>query len=128
VPSEAFSFKKSLRLLNARDYSAVFDNALIKSSHQHLLVLSRPNLLDHPRLGLVIAKKNIRFAVQRNRIKRILRESFRLNQESLIGLDIVILARRGLDQNDNQQIHALIVKQWARLCKKKIQLEQDSDN
>ncbi|MEC8429443.1 MAG: ribonuclease P protein component, partial [Pseudomonadota bacterium] len=67
---------------------------------------------------LVIAKKNIRLAVQRNRIKRILRESFRLRQETLIGLDIVVLARRGLDDLDNQQLHQLFHQQWQRLEKK----------
>ena len=118
MPSEAFTFGKSLRLLNARDYRGVFDNAQFKVSHQHLLILSRSNNTDTPRLGLVIAKKNIRLAVQRNRIKRILRESFRLRQQTLAGLDIVVLARRGLDELDNQQLHQLFHQQWQRLEKK----------
>jgi len=118
VPSEAFTFGKSLRLLNARDYRGVFDNAQLKISHQRLLILARSNSSKTPRLGLVIAKKNIRLAVQRNRIKRILRESFRLRQETLIGLDIVVLARRGLDDLDNQQLHQLFHQQWQRLEKK----------
>ena len=118
MPSEAFTFGKSLRLLNARDYRGVFDNAQLKISHQRLLILARSNSSETPRLGLVIAKKNIRLAVQRNRIKRILRESFRLRQETLIGLDIVVLARRGLDDLDNQQLHQLFHQQWQRLEKK----------
>lgn len=118
MPSEAFTFGKSLRLLNARDYRGVFDNARLKISHQRLLILARSNSSETPRLGLVIAKKNIRLAVQRNRIKRILRESFRLRQETLIGLDIVVLARRGLDDLDNQQLHQLFHQQWQRLEKK----------
>lgn len=118
MPSEAFTFGKSLRLLNARDYRGVFDNAQLKISHQRLLILARSNSSKTPRLGLVIAKKNIRLAVQRNRIKRILRESFRLRQETLIGLDIVVLARRGLDDLDNQQLHQLFHQQWQRLEKK----------
>jgi ribonuclease P protein component len=124
VPSEAFG--KSLRLLNARDYGAVFDDAPVRASHQHLLILSKPNQLSSARLGLVIAKKNVRLAVQRNRIKRILRESFRLNQQQLVGLDIVILARRGLDELDNRQLHKLINKQWQRLLKRKAQLDSKS--
>lgn len=127
MPSEAFTFSKYLRLLNARDYSGVFNDAQYKVSHQRLLILSRNNQTPTPRLGLVIAKKNIRLAVQRNRIKRILRESYRLHQQQMPGLDIVIMARRGLDDLDNKQLHLLINQQWKRLIKKKIQQESGSE-
>lgn len=116
MPSKAF--QKSLRLLNASDYQSVFDDAPFRASHQHLLILSRANQTDTPRLGLVIAKKHIRLAVQRNRIKRILRETFRQSQHELGGIDAVILARRGLDELDNAQLHKLFHKQWARIIKK----------
>ncbi|MEQ8800483.1 MAG: ribonuclease P protein component, partial [Haliea sp.] len=71
------SFGKSRRLLTASQYRAVFDDAAVKVSHRNLLLLAR--ITDHPqsRLGLVIAKKNVRKAVQRNRIKRVARELFR---------------------------------------------------
>lgn len=116
MPSTAFS--KSFRLLNASDYQSVFNDAPFRASHQHLLILSRPNPTETPRLGLVIAKKHIRLAVQRNRIKRILRETFRQNQQQLGGIDAVVLARAGLDKLDNQQLHKLFNKQWARIIKK----------
>ena len=116
MPSKAFS--KSLRLLNASDYQSVFSDAPFRASHQHLLILSRPNQTDTPRLGLVIAKKHIRLAVQRNRIKRILRETFRQHQQQLGGIDAVVLARAGLDKLDNQQLHKLFSKQWGRIIKK----------
>lgn len=113
-----FAFSKYLRLLNASDYKAVFDDAPFRASNQHLLVLSKPNQKPQPRLGLVIAKKNVRLAVQRNRIKRILRESFRLNQHQLPCLDFVVLARRNLDSLDNQQLHELFNKQWQKIINK----------
>lgn len=116
MPSKAFS--KSLRLLNASDYQSVFNDAPIRASHPQLLILSRPNQGTTPRLGLVIAKKHVRLAVQRNRIKRILRETFRLHQQDLGGIDAVVLARAGLDQLDNQQLHKLCRKQWGRIIKK----------
>lgn len=100
------SFGKSSRLLNASDYQAVFDGAELKVSKQQVLYLARLNGKSHSRLGLVIAKKNIRLAVQRNRIKRILRECFR-TQQGDIGVDIVVLARRGLDEMDNPSLHTL---------------------
>ncbi len=113
-----YSFGKSLRLLNGPDYKAVFDNALLKISSPQLLMLARPNSLDHPRLGLVIAKKNVRLAVQRNRAKRAIRECFRLQQQQLPAVDIVVLARRGLDQLDDQPLQQMIHGLLLQLQKK----------
>ncbi|WP_221774916.1 ribonuclease P protein component, partial [Citrobacter braakii] len=75
---------------------AVFDSPTGKVPVKNLLILARENGLDHPRLGLVIGKKSVKLAVQRNRLKRLMRDSFRLNQKMLAGLDIVIVARMGL--------------------------------
>ncbi len=117
-------------MLNASDYQAVFNDARFKASHQNLLILSRSNASPVsggvPRLGLVIAKKHIRLAVQRNRIKRILRETFRHHQQELGGIDAVVLARRGLDQLDNAQLHKLFNKQWARIIKKASQADTNT--
>lgn len=111
-------FGKSCRLLNAADYKAVFDAVDWKVSNKEILCLTRKNGLNHPRLGLVIAKKNVRHAVQRNRVKRIIRESFRLHQHQLPAIDMIILARSGLDNFSNPELHAEIAKLWIRLLKK----------
>ena len=110
-----YSFSKSQRLLNAKTYKAVFDDAQIKVSTQQLLFLSRPNGLAYPRLGLVVAKKNARLAVQRNRIKRTIRDSFRLQQHQLAGFDTVVLARKGLDKLDNVVIRDMTNRLWQQL-------------
>lgn len=116
MPDQAFS--KTLRLLNASDFQSVFNDAPLRASHKNILILARANGLPYPRLGLVIAKKNVRHAVQRNRIKRIARESFRLRQQDLAGIDAIILARRELDQLDNAALHLLYAQQWQRVLKK----------
>ena len=124
------AFGKSLRLLNAHDYKTVFDDAQVKVSNPQVLFLSHLNGLSGPRLGLVIAKKNVRHAVQRNRIKRIIRDTFRLNQQSLAGLDIVVLARRGIDQLDNPTLQQLFNDLWKQLQKraqKKLRLKQSPE-
>jgi ribonuclease P protein component len=79
--------------------------ATIKASNQYFLLLAKPNGLASSRLGLVIAKKNVRLAVQRNRIKRIVRETFRLHRAQP-AIDIVVLARRGLDTLDGPELHS----------------------
>lgn len=112
------AFPKSLRLLHSGDFQLVFDNPPFRASHQHLLILARPNALDRARLGLVIAKKHVRFAVQRNRMKRVIRESFRHRQQSLCGLDVIVLARKGMDTLDNRQLRGQLEQQWQRVTRK----------
>ncbi|MBV1790373.1 ribonuclease P protein component [Marinobacterium sp. D7] len=113
-----FEYPRQLRLLTGGDFKRVFDKAVFKVSEQPLLILSSPNNLEHPRIGFVISKKNIRRAVKRNRVRRIIRESFRLHQHQLPNVDIVILARRGLDQLENPELHKMIERCWSRLIKK----------
>ena len=123
-----FEFSRQRRLLNAKDFRRVFDQADFKVSDQHLLILARPSLHDHSRLGLVIAKKGTKLAVHRNRIKRVVRDSFRTlctqTNEFSPPLDIVILSRKGLGELDNEAVHCLINKQWVRLRKKTAQTGQ----
>ena len=108
-------FPKAKRLLNAGDYSRVFDRADAKASHKYLLLLARQNSGTEHRLGLVIAKKNVRLAVQRNRIKRIAREFFRTLPASEPSLDVVLLTRRGIDQLDNAELSTILQQQWQKL-------------
>ncbi len=110
------SFGKAKRLLNAQDYSRVFDGPDAKAFHKNLLLLAKANSRSGHRLGLVIAKKNVRLAVQRNRIKRIAREFIRKNPEG-VSLDVVVLARRGLDQLDNTELASLFQQQWNKLAR-----------
>jgi len=112
------AFPKSLRLLHSGDFQLVFDTPPFRASHQHLLILARPNSRENARLGLVIAKKHVRFAVHRNRIKRLIRESFRHQQESLRGLDVIVLARKGLGELDNARIRGQVDQQWQRIIRK----------
>ncbi|MFT6101922.1 MAG: ribonuclease P protein component [Candidatus Endobugula sp.] len=111
-------FRRSQRLLNAADFSNVFSDPPFRASHQHCLILAKPNNLHCDRLGLVIAKKNVRLAVHRNRIKRIIRESFRHLPRQKQGIDAIVLARRGLGEMDSAEIRSMVEKQWLRIQKK----------
>lgn len=121
------ALKKHQRLLKPVDYSSVFGGADYKISDRSILFLARHNQLGYARIGLVMAKKNIRLAVQRNRIKRQVRESFRVNNVCENNLDIVVMARRGLDQMDNQAIRSLLNNCWHKLAQKHaVQLRPDT--
>ena len=112
----SFAFSRNKRLCSAADFKQVFDQADIKVSSRHLLILAKVSNHEHPRLGLVIAKKNVRKATGRNRVKRHIRETFRLKQDELGHLDIVVLARRGLDELENYDINKLLSRQWHKLA------------
>ncbi|HEY8567666.1 ribonuclease P protein component [Microbulbifer sp.] len=114
-PRSDFAFAKPLRLLNAAQYRAVFDSAPVRAAQPQFLILARPNELGHPRLGLVIAKKHVRNATDRNRIKRIARETFRLQQHQLFPLDAVVLARAGAGDLDKDALAKIFNKLWRRL-------------
>lgn len=110
-------FSRSKRLLVPKQFKAVFDSPTGKVPGKHLLILAKDNQLDHPRLGLVIGKKSVKLSVQRNRIKRVIRDSFRHHQESLAGWDIVIVARKGLGDLENTELHLHFAKLWKRLAR-----------
>ncbi|QEY17523.1 ribonuclease P protein component [Cellvibrio sp. KY-GH-1] len=112
------TFSKSLRLLEATDFQKIFDDAPFRASHQHFLILSRSNQLNIGRLGLVIAKKHLRLAVERNRFKRLIRESFRTRQHAFAGLDVIVLSRKGLENLTNAEFSQQLDQQWQRIFKK----------
>ena len=87
-----------------------------------MLILAIPNQFDQSRMGLVVAKKNVRLAVNRNKVKRIFRESFRYQPDFHVPIDLVILARKGLGNMAKAEIHSLLEQQWHKLRKKLTQM------
>jgi ribonuclease P protein component len=112
-------FGREKRLLTPRQFQAVFDSPSGKAPGKNVLLLARNNELDHPRLGLVIGKKSVKLSVERNRLKRQIRESFRANQETLVGWDIVVVARKGLGDLENVELAQQFGKLWKRLARSK---------
>lgn len=110
-------FGREKRLLTPRQFTAVFDSPSGKVPGKNVLLLARNNDLEHPRLGLVIGKKSVKLSVQRNRIKRVIRETFRLSQADLVGWDIVVVARKGLGELENPELIRQFGKLWQRLAR-----------
>ena len=83
-----------------------------------LLVLARPNGLRTSRLGLAIAKKNTPKAVDRNRIKRLVRESFMHNQPFRVAIDAVVIDRKGTVKKSNKELFQSLSKHWQTIINK----------
>lgn len=90
-----FRFTRQERLTKKREFEKVFqEGKVIKNGKIVLYVM--PNSLGVSRLGLVVSKK-VGNAVRRNRVKRLLREAYRLNKHLLkISVDIVAIPRHSL--------------------------------
>ncbi len=116
-----YFFCKSLRLLNKKEYDYVFQSAK-KIGTRFFTVLYRENKHNHPRLGLIVAKKTAKQAVERNRFKRIVRESFRLKANELPQLDIVILSRNGFKEENNSVLFSELSYIWKKI---KINVKKD---
>ena len=86
-------------MVKTDDFSSVF-NLRKRIASPHLVVRYRPNELNKPRLGLIVAKKTAKLAVWRNYMKRVLRELFRLNQHQLPALDLVIQVQKPFEKAD----------------------------
>lgn len=111
------SFTRELRLLDATQYKYVFAKAR-RFGNQNFTLLVRVNEESHARMGLAIAKKAVKRAVDRNRIKRIIRESFRHMQYDLPNIDVVIMCRPSAVPLKKEEIRQQFDKQWSYINRK----------
>lgn len=112
--SRAQAFPRSVRLTQPAQYRQVFAQAR-RLNDTGFTLLVRDNGGEGARLGLAISRKCARRAVDRQRIKRLVRESFRRNREQLVSVDIVVMCRPAVTDWDNQRIRASLDRFWARL-------------
>ncbi|MGX2949823.1 ribonuclease P protein component [Ursidibacter sp. B-7004-1] len=113
MTSVKLTFSRELRLLAPVQFKAVFEQPFRASTPQ-LTLLARENSLENPRLGLTVAKKHLKRAHDRNRIKRIVRESFRLKQQQLPCYDFVFVAKAGIGKLSNVELFEILEKLWQR--------------
>lgn len=102
------------RLRKAREFDQVFA-ARKRIAGQYFTFVLGPGTGPQARLGLAIAKKQARYAHERNLLKRVCREAFRRLLPKLAPVDIVVLARTGADRAERTALHADLQHLLARL-------------
>jgi ribonuclease P protein component len=110
------SFPAAHRLRHKREFDRVYREGR-RQSDNFFLVLAVPNSLSHPRLGLSVSAKTAGNAVGRNRIKRLIRESFRLCSTSLPKLDIVVNTRVSAREAPNPVLARSLQQLWDKLTR-----------
>ena len=105
-------FRKQHRLQNRGDFQEVFNTSDLKLSRKYFALFVRKTKDVTPRLGMVISRRKLKHAVNRNWCKRIVRESFRQHQAYLQGVDIIFLARSGVAALTRKELHDQLVYQW----------------
>ena len=109
-------FARRYRLTKTDEFSSVFGfRRAIRGKLLMLHYQPRPEGMTEPRLGLVVGKKLLKHAVDRNRLKRIVREQFMLRRASLPGVDLVVRLAVKPKPLDGKQIADDIVALFDKL-------------
>ena len=89
-------FRREHRLVRGRDFQRVYREGS-RARGSIMTVAAVPNGLPHPRLGLSVGRVVWKHAVRRNRVRRVLREAFRLELGALPpGVDLVLIPQKGV--------------------------------
>lgn len=103
------SFPPFRRIRERPDFQKVFRKG--KRLYSSVFILYyRLNEFSYSRMGAVTSKKNVRRAVQRNKIKRVAREVFRHHQKDLISIDIVLVAKKNASEASKDELRECLEK------------------
>lgn len=108
------TFLRQQRLSSPSEFKAVFQ-ANKKRFLPYLAVFSKLNDKDYARIGIVVSKRNVRKANQRNLVRRIIRESFRFNQMLLTNLDIVVVVYQPYSLLSKKEMRRVMDEYWKKI-------------
>jgi ribonuclease P protein component len=108
------TFAANRRLHSATEFGRVFAEP-VRSSDRFFTLLARPGPAAHARLGLTISRRAAKRAVDRNKLKRLARESFRLHA-GLPAWDFVVMAKAGADRTARAPLRESLDRHFERLA------------
>lgn len=109
----SYNFPAKLKIKKSEEIKQLFSQK--KIAQNSIAIFVQPNNLAYPRLAITITKSNIKTAVARNRVKRVIKESFRLHQDIIKGYDIVVKVYKGTEFLTNIEINQCLIKLWEKL-------------
>lgn len=104
-------FPRSARLLGGAQFKRVFDQ---RKAHANKLFRVHYAPADAARLGIAVSRRVSLRAVVRNRIRRQIRESFRLNRAELAAMDYVVVAKPDAAHATRPELRAALDQLWQR--------------
>jgi ribonuclease P protein component len=110
----ALSLPRTARLLRPGDFTALRGRAK-RASGRCFLAEYLPTGQGTARLGMAVSRRVSKLAVVRNRIRRVIRESFRLHRASLPCIDVLLIARTFAAEQTNVALRAELESLWSRL-------------
>lgn len=114
--SRTLSYPRTARLLLPGDFAALRRGSK-RLAAQYFHCEFRPNDLDSARLGMAVSRRVSKRAVARNRIRRQIRESFRLGRATLPACDVLVVARASAAEQGNAILRADLDALWQKLAK-----------
>jgi ribonuclease P protein component len=109
-----YSLTKADRILKRREFTALSETGQ-RVQNEQFIALFAPNRRGRSRIGITVTKK-VGPAVKRNRIKRIVREYFRLNRHKLVGnWDINLIAKRHIADISSEQTNRSLQNIFERI-------------
>lgn len=102
-----------LRLRRKREFDAAYARGR-RVGDGYFMVIAIANELGVARLGLAVALRATGGAVARNRIRRLIRESFRLHQHEIASLDLIVSARPRVRTAQAAELRASLAALWRK--------------
>ena len=109
-----FGLPRDSRLLRPADFAALRGNSE-RIATRSFVAEHRHNETSSARLGIAVSRRVSKRAVVRNRIRRVIRESYRLHRLGLPAADILVIARLQAAEIPNAQLRADLESIWLRL-------------
>jgi ribonuclease P protein component len=114
-PQAECSYGRAARVTKAGEYRHIFKTGRRSSDKLFTVVVASRPASAAARLGLAVGKRAANRAIDRNRLKRLTRESFRMHRVSLPSVDIVVLAKPAARQASSGAILAALSTHWLRI-------------
>ena len=118
APNDSAALPREARLTKPAEFRHVFQKPAT-SADRFFKVLARANASGRPRLGMAVSRQVDKRAAGRNRVKRVIRESFRSYfRDTRAPLDFVVLPRREAASTDNERLSESLSVHWDRLTRR----------